>query len=353
MQELLPRLLEFAPAMGTAVVTFLLLWGADWWLKRGGRDTGGTSTTFQFLRLILLAFALVAVILLLPFSDETQGQVLSLLGVVLTAVIALSSTTFVANMMAGLMLQASNTIRPGDFIRVADQFGRVTRRSLLQTRIQTEWRDLTTLPNILLINNPVTVLHRDGTIISAELTLGYDLPWTQVEALLVQAASETGLEDPFVLVQDLLDHAVAYRVAGFLPETRNLLTARSNLRKKSLEILHGAGVEIASPSIMMQRPIRPEMKVMPERPVRHSPPQELSSAPEERIFDKAEEAANLQQSRERLEQIKEELKALRDESKSGAEDREPDRQLLAARLEAEAEWHRATIAALSEAGEDD
>ena len=353
MQDWFPRIQQFFPALGTAAAAFILLWLANLWLERSGRAAGsGSSTTFQFLRLILLAFALVAVILLLPISDQTQGQVLSLIGVVLTAVIALSSTTIVANVIAGLMLQASNTIRPGDFIRVADQFGRVTRRSLLQTRIQTEWRDLTTLPNIMLINNPVTVLHRDGTIISAELSLGYDLPYTEVEALLTEAATETGLEDPFVLVQELLDHAVSYRVAGFLTETKNLLTARSNLRKKTLEILHGHGVEIVSPSFMVQRPLEAETKVIPEQPVRHAQPQELSSAPEERIFDQAVEAANLEESRERLEGLKTELKELKDNLKGADDELAAELRPKIARAEQQKQWLRANIRSLAESSED-
>ena len=352
MHDWMNRAQEFVPALGTVSITLILLWLASLWISRDNREAGPYATAFQFLRLILSAVALITFILLLPLSDQTQGQVLSLLGVVLTAVIALSSTTFVGNVMAGLMLQASNTIRPGDFIRVADQFGRVTRRSLLQTRIQTEWRDLTTLPNILLVTNPVTVLHREGTIISAELSLGYDTPYTEVEVHLVQAATEAGLEDPFVLIQELLDHAVSYRVAGFLPETRNLLTARSNLRKKSLEVLHGHGVEIVSPSFMVQRPLKPEMKVIPERPVRHAHPQELSTAPEERIFDQAEEAANLEQSRERLDALKGEMKKLKEELKVADATTESVIQRKIERAEQQKQWLQANIEALTESSAD-
>jgi small conductance mechanosensitive channel len=237
---------------------------------------------------------------------------------------------------------------------VADQFGRVTRRSLIQTQIQTELRDITTLPNILLINNPVTVSHRNGTIISAELSLGYDLPYTQMETLLQQAAAEAGLEEPFVLMQELLDHAIVYRVAGFLPETRNLLTARSNLRKKAVEVLHGHGVEIASPTIMHQRPLDPGSKIVPERPVRfeNRQPEVPGTAPEEIIFDKAEAAAKLEELKDELEAVREELKTLRSETR-GAD------QALAAQLKGKFEratnreqWLQQSIEALQSDGKE-
>jgi small-conductance mechanosensitive channel len=333
---------DYVPAMGAAGVATLLLMTANLWQRRTSLESSANSSiSFQLIRLLLLAVATVVVILLLPISDETQGQVLSLLSVVLTAVIALSSTTFVANMMAGLMLQTSNTIRPGDYIRVADQFGRVTRRSLIHTQIQTEMRDITTLPNILLINNPVTVSHRNGTIISAELSLGYDIPYTRVEELLQMAGREAGLEDPFVLMQELLDHAIVYRVAGFLPETRHLLTARSNLRKKAVEVLHGHDVEIVSPSFMNQRPMAPDSKALPDSPVRfHGKPTKASGrVPEERIFDKAEQAATLEELKVELEQVRESLKALRSQGR-GTSDQEQAR--LDARVE-EAESREAWL----------
>ncbi len=343
MSNWLNTLQTFFPALGTLAFTLVLLLFVNFWIKRSQAQGQTTATTYQFLRVLFLLTAVIAIILLLPISDQTQGQVLSLLGVVMTAVIALSSTTFVANAMAGLMLQSSNTIRAGDFIRVDKQFGRVTRRSLLQTQIQTEWRDLTTLPNSLLINQPVTVLHREGTIISAEISLGYDLPFTRIEELLKQAAAETGLEEPFVLIQDLLDHAVAYRIAGFLPETKNLLTARSNLRKKSLAILHGHGVEIVSPSFMVQRPVDPSFKVIPERPVLHEGPQDLDEVPEEKIFDKAEEAASLEELRTELETTRGNLKELRAQLKTCEESEQADLQLRLQQGEAREHWLQASI----------
>ena len=87
--------------------------------------------------------------------------------------------------------------RPGDYLRIGEQFGRVTKLSLVHTQMQTESRDITTLPNLLLVAKPITVLHREGTIISAEISLGYDIPYTRIEELLLKDADENdkaGLE---------------------------------------------------------------------------------------------------------------------------------------------------------------
>lgn len=204
--------------------------------------------------------------------------------------------------MAGLMLRSVGSFRSGDFIKVDAHFGRVSGRGLFHTEIQTEDRDLTTLPNLYLISNPVKVVRSSGTIVSANIPLDYDASESRVEGLLVEAAKKAGLEDPFVHVVDLGDYTVSYRVSGFLADIKRLVTARSRLRIESMNTLHAAGIEVMSPAVMMQRPIPSETRIMPEHG-ETSPLQPLTDKPlpEERIFDKAEKA-------EAIERLEKELK---------------------------------------------
>ncbi len=306
---------DFWPSFLVAAFTLLIILLGAWLARR--RSEGAAGALFQLLVWAVISLGVVVTVIVLPISDETQGQILSLLGVVLTAVIALSSTTFVANAMAGVMLHFTQPFRPGDYIRVKEEFGRVTRRSLIHTQIQTEWRDISTLPNLMLVNNPVTVLHRDGTIISAEVSIGYDVAYTDVQELLLRAGEESGLHEPFVLVQELLDHAVLYRICGFLQEMQHPLSSRSNLRKKVLEQLHGNGVEIVSPAFMNQRQLDPQTRIIPRQPVMHrSQPEAEAPPPEEKIFDEAEQAASLEELKQRQERLRQTLKRERAHLKS-------------------------------------
>ncbi|MBA6413502.1 mechanosensitive ion channel [Parahaliea sp. F7430] len=308
MEPILELLSKFGPFLILVVVTSLILLAANRLARRSQQGTAGAL--YQLLNWVTVSLAVLAGVVALPLNSETQGQILSLLGLVLTAVIALSSTTFVANAMAGIMLHATQPFRPGDYVQVNKEFGRVTKRSLIHTQIQTEWRDITTLPNMLLVNNPVTVMHRDGTIISAEVSIGYDVAYTRVQELLIQAGTEAALTEPYVLVQELLDHAVLYRICGFLPEMKHPLSARSNLRKKVLEQLHGHGIEIVSPAFMNQRALDPERPVIPEQPVMTSPQSKATqdTAPEEKIFDKAEQAASVEELKQQLEAAQQAVK---------------------------------------------
>lgn len=305
MSDLIAAFGDYLPALAATAFVAVVLALGQWLLL--SRKPLGTEARLprQLIMLLLTAAGLLLVVLLLPMSDNTRGQVLSLIGIVLTGVIALSSTTFVSNAMAGLMLRMVKSFRPGDFVSVGEEFGRVTERGLFHTEIQTEERDLTSIPNLYLVTNPVTVVHYSGTMISASLSLGYDVAHSRIETLLKEAASESGLEEPFVHVRELGDFSVTYWVSGFLAEVKHLLTARSNLRRAILDTLHGAGIEIVSPTFMNQRRIGDGVQVIPPEADGGPAPQKQSPAeekPEDRIFDKAEEAGERESLRVELEE---------------------------------------------------
>ncbi|MDP2961590.1 MAG: mechanosensitive ion channel [Sulfurimicrobium sp.] len=308
--ELFPVLHAYIPALAAIVIIALLLWGMDW-LLLGRRPELGAEVRLprQLIMLLLALSGVLVVLLLIPMPDATRGQVLSLFGLLVTGVVALSSTTFVANAMAGLMLRNVGSFRSGDFIRVGDQFGRVTERGLFHTEIQTEERELTSLPNLYLVNNPVTVVRTSGAIVSATLSLGYDISRKRIEALLKKAAEEAGLEEPFVQVRNLGDFSVSYRIAGFLAEIKQLLTARSNLQKSILDVLHADGIEIVSPAFMNQRPLPEGRRVIPEADSAEMETQQAvaEEEPEALIFDKAEEAEKQEMERIELTGLKQQL----------------------------------------------
>jgi small-conductance mechanosensitive channel len=283
-----------------AVVTIVIaVWYVSYWLLLRRKRERGDEQRFPVTRLFMVILAIagfVISVLSLPFPATTISGVFAALGLVLSLAIALSSTTFVANAMAGLMLRGVRSFRTGDFIRVGEQFGRVTERGFFHTEIQTEDRDLVTLPNMYLVTNPVKVVRYSGTVVSANLSLGYDVPHSQVTSLLLEAARGADLQDPFVQILSLGDYSVTYRIAGVLKEVKQLLSSRSKLRATVLTTLHGAGIEIASPQIMNQRRLAEGQRILPPGVVETAGTDEVD-VPEEKIFDKANEAERVEKLR--------------------------------------------------------
>ena len=302
---------DYIPLLFSLAIASAILYFANRFLLRGKKLLSQESRlTRQGIIIVLSITAIIFVLLNIPMPTETRGQILSLIGILLTGVIAFSSSSFISNIMGGLMLRFIRSFRAGDFLSVNDRFGRVTEIGLMHTEIQTEDRDLITFPNLYLITNPVKVVRASGTIISATLSLGYDHEHSHIEKLLKRAALKAGLEEPYVRVIDLGDFSVSYRIAGMLKEVKTLLTARSNLRKEVLDILHDDGIEIVSPNFMNQRPLKDGELIIPKKAPKEEPAKKEDS-PEDIIFDKAEEA----ESKVGLKNKHEELSALIQEKK--------------------------------------
>jgi small-conductance mechanosensitive channel len=316
----------FLPVLLIIALVTTGLWFTHWFFFR---RHGGLKEEDRFSArvgmLVLVGIGIVLILLALPLDKETHKDLFQLLALLITAVITLSSTTFVSNALAGFMLRGMQSFRLGDFLRVENQFGRVTERGVFHTEIQTEERDLTTLPNLYLVSHPITVIRSSGTIVSATVSLGYDIAHQTIEKLLVDAALAAKLKDPFVHILELGDYSVTYRVAGFLGEVKHLLSARSKLRGMMLSTLHDGGIEIVSPMVMNQRQLENSIRVIPPKSIELPPStdQTRENNPESLIFDKADAMAQIQALKEQREALREEIAGLEAQLKSKGENIRP------------------------------
>lgn len=263
----------------------------------------------------LLMFILGIIILILnsPLTENTKGQLLSFVGILLTAAIALSSPTFLGNIMAGLMIKSLKKYIPGDFLRVGENFGRVTEVGLLHTEIQTEDRDLTTLPNILLITTPLKVIHSCGTLIGEEVSLGYNASRNTIKESLILAAEKTNLSEPFVHIKCLGDFSVTYRISGFLSDVKKIISTKALLCENILDTLHENKIEIVSPTFMNQRVFNEKSVFIPQVQI-DTKEDEKTISPENIMFDKANEAESKEKLKSRLLNIDQEIAGLKSQT---------------------------------------
>lgn len=299
----LPPALTVIGTVGVALIVRFLL-------RRVSRTRESLPFRRQIASFLVVLAGVFAFVVALPIDREIRAQILSVLGVLLSAIIALSSTSFVGNAMAGLMLRIVGGYRPGDFVRVGDVLGRVSDQGLFHTEIQTIRRDLVSVPNLYMTQHPVHVTRSGGTFVSATVSLGFDVGHGDAEAALLSAAEAADLKDPFVMVNAILDHAVEYEVYGLLEETKHLLTSRSTLRKAVLDSLHATGIEVLSPQFVNRREYGADMRFVPESTghVESSggaTDHEEESNAEELAFDKADEAESI----ERLKSLRDRLVA--------------------------------------------
>ena len=290
-------------------------------LQRNAAKVAGRRFRNQLIMTGISFCGLLIIIMALPIETAMRGQLLSLIGIIISAAIALSSSTILGNAMAGIMLKTVRNFHSGDFITVGDFTGRVTERGLFHTEIQTPDRDLVTLPNIFLATVPVKVVRSSGTIVSATVSLGYDIPQARIKELLLKAAEGIELKDPFVQVLKLGDFSVSYRVAGLLEDSVQLITYSSRLRSAVLDILHKGAVEIVSPDFMNVRDFHSEKHFIPTT-VSSRKASTADAAPAAVVFDKAEVAASLSALSKERADLKEQLKEFRLTLKNAKEEKE-------------------------------
>ena len=238
-------------------------------LKITGFYPDWAMPTFVILRILLYSFMLVMIWPLLPKSDSEIFQGVS---VFIGIIVSLGSTSIVGNIMAGLVMTYMRPFRVGDYVCFGDTKGEVVERTILVTRIRTLKNELVTIPNSNLMGSQISnftfAARKYGIIIHTKITIGYDEPWEKIEKLLLLAAEKTeGIKynpKPFVNVTALDDFYVEYEINAFTDRHKTLPRVYSALHSNILDSMHGAGVEIMSPSIFATRPNIPT-QIPPEK----------------------------------------------------------------------------------------
>jgi len=304
----------------TGVLFVIFYYLANKLLEHQGKGQTDKRLIRSLILFIIAFVGVISVILALPMDSEQKGQVTSLIGIVLSAVLGLSATTFIGNAIAGVALKMRNDFKPGDFIEVKEIFGRVTEQGLFHTEVQTPNRDLTSMPNMMLASNPVNVTRSTGTILSVEVSLGYDVNHLKIEESLIKAGQRSGLKDPFVLITALGDFSVVYKVNGLLENVKSIVSAKSKLTGHVIDVLHEDGIEIVSPNFMNQRQVGETVFIPKNYRVKDQIALDKAEASESIIFDKAEEAESIEKRKELLSDVKDKIKSEKESLKEATDD---------------------------------
>lgn len=255
--ELLPNLLII---LITIAISRYVLLGVRFLLeqvRRGNIHWAGfypewIEPTYKIVRFVVWVLTLIAIF---PYIPGAQSPMFQGVSVLLGIMVSLGSSSVIANAIAGFVMIYTRAFQLGDLIQVGEQRGVVLETSMFATRIQTFKNEIITLPNSLVLGSHVMnyseLARREGLIIHATVTIGYDVPWQQVQALLLAAAARCSLlmaaPPPFVLQTALNDFNVAYEINAYSREAERLPAVYSELYTQIQACFQEAGVEIMSP----------------------------------------------------------------------------------------------------------
>lgn len=222
--------------------------------------------------ILLWLFALTVAYPYIPGSSSDAFKGVSVFaGLLLT----LGSAGMVNQVMSGLVVVFSRTMKPGDVIQVGDIAGQVVEQGFLATKLRTPRGHEVSLPNALLVGNSVHNYSRTderGPRIAAQVTIGYDTPWRQVHGLLREAAAVTpGVIDGAhaeVIQSALSDWYVEYEVRCQIEDVTRRATILSDLHAAIVDAFNTHGVQIMSPHFVAQ----PAENVLVPKDKWHLPP---------------------------------------------------------------------------------
>jgi len=121
-------------------------------IKIAGLHQELTVPTFQLVRFMILALALVAAYPFLPGSDSPVFRGITIF---IGFLLSLGSTSLVTNIVSGIVLTYTRGLRIGDRVKIGQTVGDVLERTLLVTRIRTIKNVVVTIPNGMVLNNEI------------------------------------------------------------------------------------------------------------------------------------------------------------------------------------------------------
>ena len=222
--------------------------------------------TYRITRLGIIIFALVIAYPYIPGSESAAFQGVSIL---LGILFSLGSTSVISNVIAGYTMTYRRAFRIGDRVKIGDTVGVVTEMRVLVTHLRTPKNEEVVIPNSTILNGEVTnysTMARDqGLILHTTVGIGYDVPWRQVEAMLLLAAERT--EDllkeptPFIRHKSMADFAVDYELNAYCDDASRMMELYTEMRRNIQDVFNENGVQIMSPAYMGDPP---EPKVVPK-----------------------------------------------------------------------------------------
>lgn len=227
-------------------------------MARPGNLRWLTEETLQpTTRLTSLAIWLFAIVMAYPYLPGSGTEAFKGLSVLVGLMISLGASSVIGQAASGLILTYSRTLRVGEFVRIGDNEGTVTEVGVFNTTIRTGLGEVLTLPNSMITGsvtrNYSRIVQGQGYVVDTVVTIGYDTPWRQVEAMLIEAARRTDgilqTPAPQVFQTALSDFYPEYRlVAQAIPsEPRPRALLLSLLHANIQDVFNEYGVQIMSP----------------------------------------------------------------------------------------------------------
>ena len=213
------------------------------------------DTAMPTRKLVVLGIWLFGAAIAYPYVPGSDSEAFKGISLLTGLMLSLGSSGLVGQVMGGFTLTYSRALRRGDYVAVGDVMGTVTQLGTLSTKIKTPKNEYVTIPNQVLVSQIVTNYSREaeaGVFVGTDVTIGYDVAWRQVEALLLLAAARTeGVRrqpTPVVRQAALGEFYIKYTLLFCLENPSSRIPTLAAVHANILDAFNEYGVQITAPN---------------------------------------------------------------------------------------------------------
>lgn len=208
--------------------------------------------TYRLVRLIVIAFAVVVAYPHIPGSQSGAFKGISLFAGVL---FSLGSSSLIGNVIAGYSMTYRRAFQIGDRVKIGELMGDVEMVRLLVSHLRTIKNEEIIVPNSTILASEIinysSLARERGLILHTTVDIRYDVPWRQVDAILLEAAARTSgvLREPppYVLKKDFKEAAVTYEINVYCDSPQKMGLIYTDLHGNILDVFNEYGVQIMVP----------------------------------------------------------------------------------------------------------
>jgi len=224
-------------------------------IKIANFDAEWAWPTYRIVRVLIIILAVVGAYPYIPGSGSEAFKGISLL---LGVLFSLGSSSLIANVIAGYTMTYRRAFKVGDRVKIGTNVGEVTEIRLLVTHLRSLKNEEIVIPNSTILSGEITnfssMAGNHGLILHTTVGIGYEVPWRQVEAMLLMAAERTeGLQrknQPFVLQTGLGDFGINYELNVFTKRSDEMPQIYADLHRNIQDVFNEYEVAIMTPHYM-------------------------------------------------------------------------------------------------------
>ena len=222
----------------------------------------------------------IGIALAYPFIPGSGSEAFKGISVLIGVMFSIGSSNIMNQAVSGLIIIYTKGIKVGDYVKVKDYEGIVLHTGVFTVKIRTTSQEEINIPNSVLLDsvttNYTTLKEEKGIALEIKLGLDYDVPWRQVNAMVLEAVKRTRSlrqdTKPNVFQSDMADYYMEYTVRTWIDRPELRRSIRSELYQNIQDVFNEYDVQIMTPrylTLFKSKMVVPPDKWYPE-PASHN-----------------------------------------------------------------------------------